>query len=65
LGAIPPFHRAAFLEAYHQRLLFLYDEALGNLFREHPEVEQEIYASSARIFELLAQAARRHARDSR
>jgi len=65
LGVIPPFHRSAFVEAYHQRLLFLYDEALGRLFREHPEAEEEIYASSARIFEILAAAARAHAGKTR
>lgn len=48
-------------EAFHQRFLYLFDEALGKLLRENPEVERRVNVLTAEIFEILAAGLRRSA----
>jgi hypothetical protein len=49
-------------EAFHQRFLYLFDEALGRLLRENPEVERRVSLLTAEIFEILAAGLRKGAR---
>jgi len=58
---LPSWYRAPCADAYHQRMLFLFDEALGSLLRKHPEAEAELEESAARVFEIPAAAARESA----
>ncbi|HLG43249.1 MAG TPA: hypothetical protein VI643_07775 [Planctomycetota bacterium] len=46
-------------------MAFLFDDALGNLLRKHPEVEAELEESAARVFEILAKAAHESAQARR
>ena len=49
-------------EAFHQRFLYLFDESLGKLLRENPEVERRVKVLTAEIFEILAAGLRKNAR---
>lgn len=54
--------QSAMAEAFHQRFLYLFDEALGRLLRENPEVERRVSLLTAEIFEILAAGLRKGAR---
>ncbi len=60
--AIPPMVESAMAEAFHQRFLYLFDESLGKLLRENPEVERRVKVLTAEIFEILAAGLRKNAR---
>ena len=46
--------QSAAAEAFHQRFLWMFDESLGRLLRENPQVERRVNVLTAEIFELLA-----------
>ena len=54
--------RSAMAESFHQRFLYLFDESLGKLLRENPEVERRVNVLTAEIFEILAAGLRKSAR---
>src|SRR2546426_2929043 len=51
---LAPMVHSALAEAFHQRFLYLFDESLGRLLRDNPEVEERLNVATAEIFELLA-----------
>lgn len=57
--------RSAAAEACHQRFLYLFDESLGKLLRQNPDVEARINELTAEIFEILAAGLRRGSRSAR
>ena len=61
-SALPPMVHSAVADAFHQRFLYLFDESLGRLLRDNPEVERRVNALTAEIFEILAAELRKGAR---
>ena len=64
-NGIDPVIRSAAADAFHQRFLFLSDEALGKLLRDNPEVEQRVNELTAEIYEIMARGLRRQASSKR
>jgi len=60
-ASLPPPLSAAAAEAVHQRFLYLFDEYLGKMLRENPEVERRVAQLSADIFEMIAAGLRKQA----
>jgi hypothetical protein len=60
--ALPPVVQSAASEAFHQRFLYLFDEAVGKFLRDHPEVERRVNILTAEIFEILAAGLRERGR---
>lgn len=57
--------RSAVAEAFHQRFLYLFDESLGKLLRQNPDVEERVSKLTAEIFEIMAAGLRRKSRSKR
>ncbi|MBI3724916.1 hypothetical protein HY251_13315 [bacterium] len=60
---MPPMVQGAVAEAYRQRFLYAFDEELGRLLRENPDVAERIMANFRAIFEILAAGAKRREKE--
>ena len=54
--------QSAAAKAFHQRFLYLFDESLGRLLRDNPEVERRVNVLTAEILEIIAAGLRKNAR---